>query len=362
MEETSLRKNKLLDPLSFDIASFPFELWKEYLWSAASAEDIAVTWRIFTSLAAHAAVQAVKQSLGLSELLQDEHSIKELRKIICSRLENVSWRVWYEKSHCDNQLQRKPRKPVNLEFTTKTTKLSSSQSSNHSVRQRSVSEPSVFGLPQTTREQQTKVTEWLTHYVFDYVGSLEPRQQLVREKLKENLKRFTEALEEEDSSECSSVISADSCSSCEIMASSAVFQKHHFIQPKHSLLSQLINGDKRCSRVASMSPPISTSLLLKPTLVLRTQPVKAIQPVTVYTGSSRSVHRHITDVEGSDAEILRYEQEDGGSLLRPQGTVERRFTNDSIPSLRKSTDSSAVSIAAETPFLQQFFGNQFNLW
>jgi hypothetical protein len=66
-------------------------VWKRYLWSSeASLDDIAVSWRIFTTLAAHDAINRLTNDPEWSLLLKNNvDSVRTLQRHICARLENA---------------------------------------------------------------------------------------------------------------------------------------------------------------------------------------------------------------------------------------------------------------------------------
>ncbi|KAI3639017.1 hypothetical protein MIR68_003515 [Amoeboaphelidium protococcarum] len=185
---------------------FPLALWKNYLSQIASAEDIAVTWRVFTSLASHAVMQAYVRSIEVTDLLLPRnhhnyhHSVSEVKRrhrlksdskqysqddslsrqqanTISKRLENVSWRVWFEKSKklaSSSRLNSDSGKMFEEKDQQGGKKCISSSAPSVANRAqvtlprkmlRSGSEPNLAGSNDQLKSQRLRVAEWFMNYV-----------------------------------------------------------------------------------------------------------------------------------------------------------------------------------------------------
>jgi hypothetical protein len=236
-------REKLLQKLANNYSdaemAFPLSLWKEYL-IVASLEDIAVSWRIFTSIAAHAAILAVKKSLCMGHLVSNDsndQAVKDMTKLICSRLENVSWRVWYEKSHCVKTAAAASALEPQAKSGQTLFKQNSKASSAASL-QRAISEPSIFGLSLSAREQQEKVTDWLS----DFEKNLE---------LKSRSNNIQPTEEDDLSDDYSDDDDCSDCSCDSLMHSSYEKSLPIASSQRCSLLTQLILSTKSETSVCS---------------------------------------------------------------------------------------------------------------
>ncbi|KAI3656317.1 hypothetical protein MP638_003116 [Amoeboaphelidium occidentale] len=236
----------VLNKRSFFDSSFPLDLWRNYLLSTTQ-EDIAVSWRIFTQIAAHTAIMAVRTGLCMQLLncSDQEPSVKYETKLICSRLENASWRLWHKKS---NDHKEKKQENVAEKYLFQQREPTKSPT----TLQRAVSEPSIFGLPDSARVQQNKVTEWLSQYE----------------------KSLTDIEEEHcdgdmNDEDCDSEWSDEDCDSmsCGSLIDSS-YNSLRSIKPK-SLLTRMINEDGKrseryaCCDVSTLPPCIRAHLLKK---------------------------------------------------------------------------------------------------
>ncbi|KAI3650710.1 hypothetical protein MP228_004191 [Amoeboaphelidium protococcarum] len=193
---------------------FPLALWKDYLSQIASAEDIAVTWRVFTSLASHAVMQAYVRSIEVTDLLLPRnhhnfhHSVSEVKRrhrlksdgkqyseddslsrqqanTISKRLENVSWRVWFEKSKKlapSSRLNSDCVKKFNEKDQQSGKKCISSSAPSVANRAqitpprkmfRSGSEPNLAGSNDQLKSQRLRVAEWFMDYVSTFESGRE---------------------------------------------------------------------------------------------------------------------------------------------------------------------------------------------
>ena len=146
---------------------FPLISWKQYLCSIADSDQIAETWRILTGMASTNSLQAMKHKLlmqsassidhvHLSRNHQQKHSFDEsgeMKQLICSRLENVSWRVWFEKS----------RKNTNGKSVAGDAK----ENVANMISKSNV----IIELPTSYREKESKISDWIDSYLVTAANS-----------------------------------------------------------------------------------------------------------------------------------------------------------------------------------------------
>ena len=98
------RPHAIIKYLLSDSTSFPLLLWRNFLAGVAEYEDIAVHWRVFTSLAGHPTKQPAAP-YALDDMYKEEyamtsmdngsvvekgsHALGFVEKVITARLENV---------------------------------------------------------------------------------------------------------------------------------------------------------------------------------------------------------------------------------------------------------------------------------